>query len=83
MKNLFLLMKFIPTILKIITTKSLKHTTVFAEDIGPAHLYHETWNLIVAVETENINERFIKLCEIYTTTLMMCLLSTYCASKIG
>ena len=71
-------MTFILTILEIITTKFLKYTTVFAETIGPAQLHHETWNLIVVVEKENINERFIKLREIYTTTLMM---FTNCTGK--
>ena len=34
--------------------ESLKDVTIYAEDLGEAQLYHQTWKLINAVESDNL-----------------------------
>ena len=70
----------IQTIQADVTFTPLNDTTIFIENIGHAKLYHDTWHLIVSLDTSVLNERFTNLQKMYVATLNMCV---NCSEQFG
>ncbi|XP_051167384.1 uncharacterized protein LOC127285425 [Leptopilina boulardi] len=52
--------------------KDLDGTTIFAENLGVTKLYHETWKLILKIDTTNFELRFSQLSDIYNQASNLC-----------
>ena len=71
MRIIWVILSFISFIfsLKVIP---LHNVTIFAEDLGDARLYHETWHSYVSIDVDNIHTRFNNIMELYEVTSEMC-----------
>ena len=68
----------IPAVYAKVSFMPLDDTTVYAEDIGTAKLYHTAWHLAASVDPSQIEQRFIDLHNTYENANRMC---QYCAEK--
>lgn len=55
------------------TLVPLNDITIFAENLGPARLYHSTWQLYVSIDTAEIENRSQQLESLYNSLTLMCL----------
>ena len=65
-------MVLIPAVYAKVSFIPLDDTTVYAEDIGAAKLYHTVWHLAVSVDPSQIEQRFIDLHNTYENANRMC-----------
>ncbi|XP_051170402.1 uncharacterized protein LOC127287486 [Leptopilina boulardi] len=52
--------------------KNLEDTTIFAENLGITKLFHETWKLILGIDTNNFKTRLAEITEIYSRASALC-----------
>ena len=62
-----------------IVLKSLEGTAIFAEYLGITKLYHETWKLILGLDTSNFEIRLLEITETFSRAATMC--SNDCREK--
>ncbi|XP_043461560.1 uncharacterized protein LOC122498077 [Leptopilina heterotoma] len=55
-----------------VVTRSLKGTTIYAENLGVTKMYHQTWRLILGIDVSGINDHFQQIQENYERSLKMC-----------
>ena len=59
--------------------KSLADTTIYAENLGTTKLYHQTWKLIMEIDTSGIDDRFQQILENYDKASGLC---THCIKGV-
>ena len=53
----FLVMFLTATFRAKITTKHIQDVTVFAKNLEEAKLYHQTWKVIIVIDSQNLYDR--------------------------
>ena len=59
--------------------KSLADTTIYAENLGTTKLHHQTWKLIMGIDTSGIDDRFHQILENYDKASGLCI---HCMEEI-